>query len=160
MAQEMTMADIKVPSERHYKYHRRQWQLYLLFCSLMAIGTIFAVLIPGEQPELVLAPTAVVFTLMFALHLVVRGRNATEYKEELTRILQDEWFATSANRSYRVALATVIFAQVPLMFFVAYVPREPTVEGSVLGMGMMTTALGCGAFAAIYLFHSRAGVDE
>ena len=34
-----------------------------------------------------------------------------------------------------------------LMFFMAYVPAEP----SVLGMGMMTTALGCGVYAGSYL---------
>jgi hypothetical protein len=42
------------------------------------------------------------------------------------------------------------------MFFMAYVPPEP----SVVGMGMMTTALGCGVMAAGYLFHSRESADE
>ncbi len=150
------MANIKLPSERHFRYHRHQWQLYLLYCTVIAIGTIVAVLTPGENPEFVIGPALVVFLLMFVLHLAVRGRNATEYYEELRRIAGDEWFASNQRSSGRVALLTVIFAQVPLMFFMAYVPPEP----SVFGMGLMTAALACGTFAASYLFYSRASADE
>ena len=154
------MATVKIPSERLFKYHRRQWQLYLLFCVVMAIGTVVAVLMPGDNPSVVLVPTFGILTLMFVLHVVVRGRNASEYAIELKRIGQDEWIASSMKRSSGIALRAVIFAQVPLMFFVAYVPPEASTESSVVGMGMMTTALGCGVFAASFLFHSRAGGDE
>jgi uncharacterized membrane protein YfcA len=150
------MSTIKLPSERHLKYHRRQWQLYLLVGAVMAVGTVVAELLPGENPEVVLGPAAAVFMLMLALYLVVRGRDTSAYKEELTRIMQDEWFASSRNRSRRDALLTVVFAQVPLTFFMAYVPPEP----SVVGMGMMTTALGGGVFAASYLFRTRTSADE
>jgi hypothetical protein len=126
----------------------------------MALGTVVAVLLPGENSEVVLGPAAAaaaaVFALMLAFYLVVRGRDATRYTEELRRIQQDEWFAAIRNLSRRDALLTVVFAQVPLMFFMAYVPVEP----SVAGMGTMTTALGGGAFAASYLFRTRAAADE
>lgn len=150
------MTNGKLPSERLFKHHRRQWQLYFLFCVVMAIGSMIAVLLPGENTAVVLVPSGLVWALMFALHLIVRARNAEEYKEELRRIHQDEWMAASRNRSLRLALCTVIFGQAPLMFLMAFVPTEP----SVVGMGMMTTALGCGVFAAAYLFHSRESADE
>ena len=150
------MTNGKLPSERLFKHHRRQWQLYLLFCSLMAIGTVVAVIIPGENPEFVLWPTSIVFALMFAIHLIVRSRNAQEFREESRRIRQDEWIVASLQRSQRQAFGAVIFGQAPLMFFMALVPPEP----SVVGMGMMTTALGCGVMAAGYLFHSRERGDE
>ena len=150
------MTNGKLPSERLFKHHRRQWQLYLLFCVVMAIGTIIAILLPREDPEIVLVPAVLVFALMFALHLIERARNAEEYQEELRRINYDEWMIASRNRSLRLALLTVIFGQVPLMFFMSLVPPEP----SVAGMGMMTTALGCGVFAAGYLFHGRERADE
>ena len=54
------------------------------------------------------------------------------------------------------ALVTVILGQVPLMFFMAYVPEEP----SVVGMGTLTVALGCGAMAASFLIRSRVSGDE
>jgi hypothetical protein len=56
-------------------------------------------------------PSVLVFALMFALHLIVRGRNAEEYQQELRRIKQDEWIVASRHRSQRLALATVIFGQ-------------------------------------------------
>ena len=150
------MSNVKVPSERHLAYHRRHWQLYLLFCAVMAIGTVVAVLLPGDNPEIVLAPTAAVFMVMLAYYFAVRGRDTTEYNHELRRIEQDEWFASGRNWARRDALLTVIFAQVPLMFFMALVPPKP----SVAGMGMMTTAVGCGAYTASYLLRTRARADE
>lgn len=75
-------------------------------------------------------------------------------------MFEDECFALNANRARRVALPTVIFSQVPLMFFMAYMPPEASVEGAAFGMGLMTRALGCGAFAASFLFHSRVDADE
>lgn len=122
----------------------------------MAIGSVIAVLLPGENPEVVLGPAGLVLALMAALHLIVRGRNAEEFKGEFRRINEDEWIVATRDRSQRLAFLAVIFAQVPLMFFMAYVPPEP----SVLGMGLMTTALGCGVFAAGYLFYSRENADE
>jgi hypothetical protein len=47
--------------ERHLKFHQRQWIIYLMGCAAMAVGTIIAVLTPGENPEVVLVPTGVFF---------------------------------------------------------------------------------------------------
>jgi hypothetical protein len=87
---------------------------------------------------------------------VTHSSKTTLPQEELRRINQDEWILGSLQRSQRQALAAVIFGQVSLTFFMAYVPPEP----SVFSLGMMTTALGCGATAAGYLFHSRERADE
>ncbi len=150
------MTNGKLPSERLFKHHRRQWQLYLLFCVVMAIGTIVAVILPGENSEFVMVPASLVLALMVATQLILRSRNAQEYREESRRIRQDEWIVASLQRSQRQAFGAVIFGQAPLMFFMALVPPEP----SVVGMGMMTTALGCGVMAAGYLFLSRERADD
>ena len=154
------MTEIHLPSERHFRLHRRQWLLYLLGCTAMGVGTIVAVLTPGEQTGFILIPTVTLFALMFALGYFERFRRRAEFKREMKRIQQDEWIQRSLRRSVGIALRYVIFGQVPLMFFMAYVPPEPTAEGVALGMGMMTMALGCGVMAASYLYHTRAISDE
>lgn len=150
------MTDVHLPSERHFRLHRRQWLIYLLGCTAMAIGTIVAVIIPGENPEYVLVPTGTLFVLMFALGFVERARRKTEFEREMKRIQQDEWTQRSLDRSVGKGLLTVILAQPPMIFFMAYVPPKP----SVVGMGCLTTALGCGAVAASYLYYTRASSDE
>jgi uncharacterized membrane protein YfcA len=83
------MTNGKVPSERLFKHHQRQWQLYLLFCVVMAIGSVIAVLLPGENPEVVLVPTVLVLAVMLALHLIVRGatrRSTGRSSAESTRM--------------------------------------------------------------------------
>jgi hypothetical protein len=153
------MPDIRVPSEDHFRFHRRFWQVYLLFCAAMAIGTVVAVLLPGDNPAIVLVPAGgvlITLNLMIAHRLVARRRDVKEYDAELRRIGQDEWLALSRRKALRDALLAVIFAQGPLMFFMAYVPPAP----SVVGMGMLTTAIGCGVYAGSYLHRSRASVDE
>jgi hypothetical protein len=150
------MTEIQLPSERHFRLHRRQWLLYLLGCTAMGVGTIVAVLTPGENPEYILVPTVTLFALMFALGLVERVRRRTEFEREMKRIQQDEWTQRGLTRSVSMALRSVIFGQVPLIFFMAYVPPEP----SIVGMGCMTVALGCGVMAASYLYHTRATSDE
>lgn len=79
---------------------------------------------------------------MIVLSLVERERCRTEFDREKKRIWSDEW--------------TMVFPQPPLAFFMAYVPAEP----SVVGMSMMTVALGWGTSAASYLYHTRATPDE
>jgi hypothetical protein len=150
------MTEIQLPSERHFRLHRRQWLLYLLGCTAMGVGTIVAVLTPGENPEYVLVPSVTLFSLMFALGFLEQARRRTEFKREMKRIQQDEWTQRGLRRSVSLALRTVIFGQVPLVFFMAYVPPEP----SVIGMGLMTVALGCGVMAASYLYYTRASSDE
>ncbi len=150
------MNNIQLPSERHLRFFRRQWLLYLLGCTAMAVGTIVAVLMPGVQPELIMIPMFSAFGLMVAIHLIERARHRAEYKQEMLRILQDEWTHYGLKRSQGIALLSVIFAQVPLACFMAYVPTEP----SVVGMACMTVALGCGVLAAGILYYTRVTSDE
>ena len=150
------MPNLQLPSERHLRFHRRQWIIYLMGCTAMAVGTIVAVLTPGDNPRFVTIPTAAFFGLMIVLGLVERVRRRAEYEREGKRIWSDEWTLRGMNRAKGIALLTTIFAQAPLMFFMAYVPPKP----SVVGMGVMTVALGCGTWAATYLYHTRANPDE
>jgi hypothetical protein len=150
------MIDINDSAERHLKFHRRQWIIYLMACTAIAVGTIIAVLMPGDNPRFVIAPAGALFGIMIVLALVERVRRRTEFQKERKRIWSDEWTVQGMRRAHGLAMMVVIFGQVPLMFFMAYVPLEP----SVAGMGGMTVALGCGAMAAGFLYHTRAGRDE
>ena len=154
------MTDVHLPSERHFRLHRRQWFLYLLGCTAMGVGTIVAVLTPGDNSGYVIIPTFALFALMVAIGLFERVRRRTEFKREMRRIQQDEWTLRCHSRAVGQALLTVIFGQVPLMFFMAYAPPEPSIEGAAMGMGLLTIALGCGAMAASYLYYIRASSDE
>lgn len=138
-------------SERALKFHRRQWFIYLLGCTAMAVGTIVAVIDPADRPGWVILPTGLFFGLMIALALIERIRHREEFAREGKRIYSDEWTIQGMRRATGRALLTVILAQGPLMFFMAYVPEEP----SVAGMGGMTVALGCATLAASFLYHTR-----
>lgn len=145
------MSNVQLPSDRFLRFHRRQWLLYLLGCSAMAIGTIVAVLLPGKNPGVVLVPTLVFFIPMIVLLLVERVRHRTEFEREGKRIYSDEWMLRGMNRARGIAMLVTIFAQAPLVFFMSYVPPEP----SVPGVSGMTVALGCGTLAASYLYLTR-----
>ena len=145
------MPTVKLPFERHLRFHRRQCIIYLLGCTAMAVGTIIAVLTPGENPEIVLIPTGGFFALMIVLGLVARVRWRSDFAREQKRIWSDEWTLRGMQRSSRNAVLTMICAQPALGFFMELVPPEP----SVAGMSMMTIALGCGTWAASYLYHTR-----
>jgi hypothetical protein len=101
-------------------------------------------------------PTDALFGIMIVLALVERVRRRAEFERETKRIWSDEWTLQGMRRAHGLALLVVIFGQGPLMFFMAYVPPRP----SVVGMGAMTVALGCGAMAAGFLYQTRAGRDE
>ena len=150
------MPTVELPAERYLRFHRRQWMIYLLGCTAMALGTIVAVLTPGENPEIVLVPTLGFFALMIALGLIERARRRLEFERETQRILKDEWTRQGMHRSLSIAMRTMVFAQPALGAFMTYVPPEP----SVVGMGMMTIALGCGTWAASYLYYTRATPNE
>ncbi|MGB2718031.1 MAG: hypothetical protein WBC51_27840 [Vicinamibacterales bacterium] len=104
------MPTIQLPPNRHLKFHRRQWIIYLMGCAAMAVGTIIAVLTPGENPEVVLVPTGVFFSLMIVLSLVERVRCRTGYDREKKRIWSDEWTLRGMNRSKGIAKLTMVFA--------------------------------------------------
>ena len=68
--------------------------------------------------------------------------------------------ADEHRRARRVALNAIWIGQVPLMFAVAYLPPDPTVESSVIGMAMLTMVLAGTGFFASYLIYSRQPADE
>jgi hypothetical protein len=146
----------EAPAERHLKFHRRQWLIYLMGCTAMAVGTIVSVLDPADKPGWVILPTGLFFGLMIVLGVVERIRHREEFARERKRIQSDEWTIQGMRRATGLALLTVILAQGPLMFFMAYAPEER----SVGGMGGLTIALGCAVMAASYLYHTRVGRDE
>jgi hypothetical protein len=150
------MSDAPLAAERLYSFHRRQFWIYLIGCSLMAVGTVVAVLTPGENPGIAVGPTLGVFTLMVVLGLVERVKHRAVFEREGRRIATDEWTQRGMSRARSVAMFTMVFAQPPLSLFMAYVPEAP----SVVGMSMMTIALGCGTWAAAYLYYTRATPDE
>jgi uncharacterized membrane protein len=148
---------IELPEDRYLKFHRRQWTIYLMGCTAMAIGTMASVLDPADEPpSWVLLPIGLFFGLMILLAVVARLRYREEFARERKRILSDEWMAQGLRRATGRAFLIVMLAQAPLMFFMADVPQNP----SVAGMGGMTVALGCAAMAALYLYYTRAGRDN
>ena len=144
------MPNVQLPSERHLRFHRRQSIIYLLGCTAMAIGTMVSVLTPGGNPRFVLFPTGTFFGLMVLLAVAARVRHRAEFARESKRIWNDEWTLRGMNRAKGIALLAVIFAQAPLMFFMADVSPP-----SVAGMGGMTVAIGCGTMAAAFLYFTR-----
>jgi hypothetical protein len=150
------MSDLRVPSEQYFRYHRRYWQLYLVYCVALGGGTLVAVLIPGEQPEIVTVPALVVAGLLVIYRFVVRRRDAKTHDEQWKRIERDEWVVQSRSKARRDALLTVILVQIPLVFFMSWVPDKP----SVIGMGMMTTAIGAGVYTASLLRRIKPRDDE
>jgi len=145
------MSTDQIPAERQLRFHRRQWFIYLMGCTAMAVGTIVGVIDPADMPGWVILPTGLFFGLMIVLAVVERLRHREEFAREGKRIQSDEWTIQGMNRAKGQALLMVIFAQVPLMFFMADVPAKP----SVAGMGGMTIALGCATMAASFLYHTR-----
>jgi hypothetical protein len=147
----------ELPADRHLKFHRRQWFIYLMGCTAMAVGIMISALDPAEKPTAwAIRPTLVLFGLMIVLAVVERLRHREEFARERKRILNDEWMARGMSRAAGRALLVAMFAQAPLMFFMAYVPKKP----SVAGMGGMTIALGCATLAASYLYYTRAGRED
>jgi hypothetical protein len=133
--------------------------IYLLGCTAMAVGTIVAVLTPGDDPGIVIYPTFGLFGLMILLGLVERLRRREEYAREKERIGTDEWMVRGMHRARGFAFQATMFLQVPFMFGVAYLPPEPTVSSSVAGMGGLTIAIGCALWAGSYLYFTREPVD-
>jgi hypothetical protein len=153
------MVAISVPSERHYRYHILSRALALAFFTAFGAGTIVGLIRPGSQASVVLVPTAVFLLISFALGIALRGRRWLRFDPEDRIIQADEWVRANTERARRVALMTVWLAQGPLMFFVAYIPPDPTVGGSVTGMAGLTMALAGIAFFGSYLVFSRVPSD-
>jgi len=152
------MNDIGVPSERHWRFHLLRMALGLAFFVALGVGVILALVRPGIQTAILTIPF--VFVLAgIALRFTLRGRRWTRPDPEDNRIMRDEWVRRNYERARRIALRAIWMAQAPLMFLVAYIPPDPTVGGSVVGMAMLTMATGGTAFLGSYLVYSREPSD-
>jgi len=150
------------PAERHLRIHRRQWLIYLTSCAAIAVGTYVALMIPVNRRLVFLISIVAVLGLLALVGLLVlaeRARHRAEYEREQERIRGDEWVQGAQNRAVRIAFGTMIMIQVPLASLFTYGPPSPH-GPSVLGMAMLTMALGCGAWAASFLFLTREDLDE
>ena len=145
--------------ERHYRFHLRRMAFGLAFCLALGVAMIVALMRPSFQVGIVLAPALVFIVASIGLNVALRGRRWPRPAAEERLIGSDEWVQANINRSRRIALLSIYTAQVPLMFLVAYVPADPTVSTSVVGMAILTMVSGGSAFFASYLLHSRQHTD-
>lgn len=153
------MADTSRPLDRHFQYFRRQMWFGLLFYLAWGIGTVAALMRPGTQPALSIVPGVAFLAVFFASHLVLRRRGWLEPDPAGHTLADDECVNEIHRRSNKVALRTVFFGQVPLMFFVAYLSDEPTVEGAVVGMAILTMVVVGVSLCISILYYSRTPAD-
>jgi len=145
--------------ERHYRFHLRRMAMGLAFSLSMGVTMIFSLIRPGIHVGILLAPALVFIMAMVVLNIALCGWEWPHSTAEDRYVGRDEWVQANVNRARKSALHSIYAAQVPLMFFVAYVPAVPTVSVSVVGMAILTMASGGTAFFASYLFHSRQHID-
>ena len=154
------MSDVTLPSERHYQVHLRRMGLALAFNLALGVAMTLALMRPGDQMWLGVPIALVLIPAMVALDIALGGRLWRRPDSEDRRIGRDEWVRANMDRSRRIALNAVFIAQVPLMFFVAYLqPDPPTVGESVVGMAMLTMVVASATFYASYLHYSGQDAD-
>ena len=153
------MAETSQPLERHFQYYRRQMWFGLLFYLAWGIGTVAAIMRPGTQAALSIVPGVVFLAVFFASHFVLQRRGWLEPDPAGHTLADDEWVREIHRRSNKIALRIVFFGQVPLMFFVAFVPAQPTVESAVIGMAILTMVLVGVALGATRLYYTRPQAD-
>ena len=145
-------------AELYYRTYRRDMVLGLLFTASLGGYFLWFVLAPGSDP---LGAGALGLTGAFIIAQIVlrrvslRGRRWRRRDAGLQAVLRDEWTVASQNRGFRVAYWVMFWAQVPMMFIMAYASPER----SVLGMGALTLTLGQASYIATYLYSSRQEVD-
>lgn len=153
------MKNIGVPSERHYRFHLLGMAMGLALFVALGVGMILALLRPGIQMGLAVVPGVVFFLASIALSIALRGCRWPRRDPEDRRIMADEWVRMNTERARKISLRTVWLAQGPLMFLVAYIPPDPTVGTSVMGMAMLTMVVAGTAFFGSYLVYSRERAD-
>jgi hypothetical protein len=146
------MNDSTAPSERHYRFHLYRMALGLAFNVALGIGVTFGLMLPGNQLAFV-APALVFMVVSIALGIAVR--RWPQHDAEERRLRADEWIRMNVERARKISLRTVWLAQAPLMFLVAYLPPDPTVGSSVVGMALLTLTLAGIGFFGSYLVFSR-----
>ena len=149
------MSDANLLSERYYRFHLWRMALGLAFYLAIAVGMTLSLLNPERRTALVVVPAAVFVLASVTLGIAVRGRRWPRLAPEDRRILTDEWVRMNIERARKISLRTVWLAQGPLMFLVAYLPSDPTVGTSVIGMASLTIAAAGTAFFGSYLVFSR-----
>lgn len=151
----------KSRSDRYFQFHQlRMWLTLVFFVSLGALW-LTAVLRPGAVKMfggfLPVLLVVLVATASLALRKrMLRGGRWSLADPDVQTVLKDEWMRTAENRASRVALGVVTFAQVPLMFLMAWAPPEGTGRETIaVGMALMTMALAGATRVGCYLFFSR-----
>ena len=146
--------------ERSYKFHLWGMALQLALWVSLTVGMTLALVSPELKMTLVTLPMAVFVLASVALGFAISGRRWPRATPADRSMLADEWVRSNINQARKIALRTAWLAQGPLMFFVAYVPTNPTVGTSVGGMAMFTMSLTGTAFCGTYLLCSRDRGDE
>jgi hypothetical protein len=142
-------------TERYYRAYQRGAVVGLLLGVVTAglfVAVLFRLMSPGltRATALVIMPLFIV-TLLGVHFITLRGRLWRPGAAEAQRVLRDEWTRRNWNRACRTGFFVVMWAQVPLAYFVTRLPPEPYVPA----MAQLTMALGVTTFFASYLFHSR-----
>jgi hypothetical protein len=146
---------VRKQTERYYLAYQRGAVVGLLF-GVVAAGLFLAVLFRLMSPGLARVTALIIMALfiitLLSVHFItLRGRLWHPRAPEAQRVLRDEWTRKNWNRACRTGFFVVMWAQVPLAYFVNGLPPEPDVPA----MAALTMALGVAAFFGSYLYHSR-----
>jgi hypothetical protein len=148
-------------TERYYSAYQRLIVLSLVF--VVCLGGCFLALVlgyGGDRP----ARGGLIIGALFLVGFVAMKVNTTGgrlwgRRDPLIRtVFQDEWSRATRNRACRTAFALTMWAQVPLMWFMANVPPDPSDVG-ILGMAALTMTVGLAAFFGAYLYYGRQPTD-
>jgi len=142
-------------TEQHYLAYQRAAVVGLLVgmvASGLFLGVLFRLISPGLANVTALSIMALFVVALLAVQLItLRGRLWRPRGPEAQRVLRDEWTRKNWNRACRTGFFVVMWAQLPLAYFVAGLPPAPWGPS----MAALTMALGITAFFASYLYHSR-----
>jgi hypothetical protein len=142
-------------TEQYYVAYQRSAVVGLLFGMVAAglfLAALFRLMSPGLARVTALIIIALFIVTLLSVHFItLRGRLWHPRAPEAQRVLRDEWTRKNWNRACRSGFYVVMWAQVPLAYFVNGLPPEPDVPA----LAALTMALGVTAFFGSYLFHSR-----
>jgi hypothetical protein len=128
--------------------------LSLAFSLAVGVGIVLALIRPGEHASYMVVPALVFLGATLALRFLLGGGwSDLEYR----RIVRDEWVRSNMDRARKTALLAIYIAQVPLVFLVPYL--DPTRDNAVVGMALLTMAVGGAAFFGSYLIYVRQNAD-
>jgi len=146
--------------ERYYQAYQRTAVVCLLFA--VAVGGFFVAVGSGALSGGPVQGAALGLVALFAVAFVavpwvtLGGRPWHRSDPQAQRVLRDEWTRRSWNRACRVGFGAVMWAQLPLAFFLDRLASPP----SLSMMAGVSMTLGMGAFWATYLYVGRQPAGE